>query len=160
MDHHAAGKVVELGAGQCLDPGLHAEMLVPGNALEEGVDQAHDHGRGDQLGPELGAFGNAARDDGGNGGGKGQQKEELDQAIAVECRQLLGAHEKVRAVGHAIAEREINHGGDREVDQDLDQGIDLVLAAHGAQLQKSETGVHGQDHDGAHQNEQGIRALF
>jgi hypothetical protein len=68
---------VEFGAGQRLDPGLHAEMLVPGNALEEGVDQAHEHGRGDQLGPELGAFGNAARDDGGNGGGEGQQKKNL-----------------------------------------------------------------------------------
>jgi hypothetical protein len=64
------------------------------------------------------------------------------------------------AIGHAITHDEIHHGGHREVHQDFDQGIDLVLFANGAQLQKGKTGVHGQHHDAAQQDEQGVRALF
>ena len=45
----------------------------------------------------------------------------------------------------------IDDGGDRKVHQNLDQRIDLVLAAHGAQLQKGKTGMHGQHHDAAEQ---------
>jgi len=51
---------MELLAGDGLDPGLHSKVLVPGDALEEGVDEAHDHGGGNQLWPEFGAFGDAA----------------------------------------------------------------------------------------------------
>ena len=72
VDHHRARKVMELIARERLDPGLHAKVLVPDNALKEGVDKAHDHCCGDQLWPELGPLGNAPRNDGGYGGGKGQ----------------------------------------------------------------------------------------
>jgi hypothetical protein len=66
----------------------------------------------------------------------------------------------MRAVRHAIAHQKVHDGRHREVDQDLHQRIDLVLLAHGAQLEKSKTGVHGQHHDGAEKNEQRICALF
>jgi hypothetical protein len=42
--------------------------------------------------------------------------------------------------------------------EDLDQGIDLVFLAHGADLEKGETCMHGQHHDGAEQNEQHVAA--
>ena len=109
---------------------------------------------------ELGAFGDAARNDGGNGGSEGQQKEELDQVITVLGGQLLGPHKESGAVGHAVAHHKINHGGHRKIHQDFDQRVDLVLFANRAQLQKCKTGVHGQHHDAAQQNKKRICALF
>ena len=47
-----------------------------------------------------------------------------------------------------------------DVDQDLDQGVDLVFLANRAEFEEGETSVHGQDHDAAKQDEQGICALF
>ena len=41
-------------------------------------------------------------------------------------------------------------------DHDLHQGIDLVLPAHRAEFEKSEAGVHGQNHDGAEQDEEDV----
>ncbi|MDT4856540.1 hypothetical protein FQZ97_909340 [compost metagenome] len=160
VHHHGAGEVVEDRARGRFDPGLHAEVAVPGDAFKEGVDEADDDGRCDQLRPELGAFGDAAGNDGRNGGREGQQEEELHQLVAVFLGQRLGAHEERGTVGHAVAHDEIGDGGDRKVHQDLDQGVDLVFLANRAQLQKGETRVHGQDHDAAEQDEQGICALF
>ncbi|EOA06267.1 hypothetical protein HFRIS_003398 [Herbaspirillum frisingense GSF30] len=77
VDHDGTGEVVEFGAEGGCQPGLYAEVLVPGDALEEGIDQADQYGGGQQLRVEFGAFGDAARDDGRNGGGEGQQEEEL-----------------------------------------------------------------------------------
>ena len=73
----AAGKVMELRAGEGLQPSLEAQQLVPGHALEHGVKKAHQHRRGDELRPEARTLGNAARDDGGNSRREGQQEEEL-----------------------------------------------------------------------------------
>ena len=101
MDHDRAGEVVELRAGQRLDPGLDAEALVPGDAFEQRIDQADDDGRGHQLRAEAGALGDAAGDDGRDGGGEGEQEEELHQVVAVAGHQLLGADEEAGAVGHA-----------------------------------------------------------
>ena len=77
MNHHRAREIVELVAGQMLDPGLDAEMLVPGNSFKEWVNKPNDHGSCQQLWPEAGAFRNAAGDDGRDGCGKRQQEEEL-----------------------------------------------------------------------------------
>jgi hypothetical protein len=151
---------MEFFAGQHLDPGLDAETLVPHDALEERVDKADDHRGGNQLRPKARPLRNATGNDGRNGRGEGEQKEELHQLVAVLGRQLLGAHEEARAIGHAIAHQKIGHGGDRKVHQDLDQGIHLVLFADRAQLEKGKTRVHGQHHDAAEQNEQRVRALF
>jgi hypothetical protein len=156
---HAAGEVVELGAGQPLDPGLDAETLVPGDAFEHRVHQAHQHRGGDELRAEARPFGDAAGDDGGNRRREGQQEEELHQFVAVLRRQRLGTDEEADAVGHGVADEEVGDGRDREVDQDLHQRIDLVLLAHRAQFQEGEAGVHGQHHHGTEQDEKGIGAL-
>ncbi len=60
MHHHRAGKIMKLFAGQSLDPGLNAELLIPDNALKEGVDQPDDHCRGDELRVKTGTLCNAA----------------------------------------------------------------------------------------------------
>ena len=86
VDHDRAGEVMELRAGQRLDPGLHAEALVPGDAFEQRIDQADDDGGGHQLRPEPGALGDAAGNDGRDGGGESQQEEELHQLVAVASR--------------------------------------------------------------------------
>ncbi len=160
MHHDGAGKVVKFISRCGLDPGLHAEVLVPGNTFEERVHKADDDSRCDQLRPEFGAFGDSPRNDGGNGGGKRQQEEELHQVVTVLRGQLIRTDKEGGAIGHRIAHQKVGHGGDRKVDQDLDQCIDLVLFANRAQLQKCEPGMHGQNHDAAQQNEQGIRALL
>ena len=59
----------------------------------------------------------------------------------------------MNAIGDAVADQEIGQRGNGEIGQDLDQGIDLVLLADRAHLQKGEAGVHGEHHDGAHQDE-------
>ena len=160
MHHHAACKVMEFGAGQLLDPALHAKLLVPHNPFKQRVDATHDHRGGDQLRPELGALGNAARDDGRYGSGEGQQKEKLDQLVAVLGGQLLGADQQAGAISHAIADQKVSDGRYRKVHQYFDQGVDLVFPTHRAQLKKRKTGVHGQHHDGAKKNEQAVCALF
>jgi hypothetical protein len=40
MDDHRAGEIVELRAQRSLQPGLDAEVVVPDDALEEGIDEA------------------------------------------------------------------------------------------------------------------------
>jgi hypothetical protein len=70
-------------------PTVNTQAPVPGEPFEKRVDQADDDGGGNQLRPELGALGDAARDDGRNRGGKSQQEEELDHFIAIPGRQLL-----------------------------------------------------------------------
>ena len=138
---------MELCAGYRLDPGLNAEMLVPGNALKKRVDKTHNHGGRNQLRVKTRALGNAARNDGGDGGRKCQQKEKLDQLIAVFSGQLFSPDKKVRAISHAVTYGEIGNGGDGKIRQNFDQCIDLILFADGAQLQKGKTSMHGQHHD-------------
>ena len=140
---------MKLGASQAFDPGLNAQVLIPDNAFEKRVDQSDDHGGGNQLRPELGAFCNATRDDGRYGRRESQQKEESDQLVAILGCQFFCAHQETGAVGDAVANHEIDDGGNRKVHQNLDQGVDLVLAAHGAEFQKCKTGMHGEHHDGA-----------
>jgi hypothetical protein len=105
---------------------------------------------------EARALGDAAGHDGGNRRGEGQQEEELDQVVAILCRQHLGARIEADAVGDAVADEEIGDGGDRKIGEDLDQGVDLVLLAHRAEFEKGKPRVHGQHHDAAQQNEQNI----
>ena len=64
------------------------------------------------------------------------------------------------AVGHGVAHKEVSQRRDREIHQYLDQRIDLVLLANRAQLQEGEPRMHGEHHDGAQKNEQGIGALL
>src|SRR5690606_6515616 len=153
MHDHRPGEVVEFRAEAALEPGLDNEGAVPGDALEEGIDEADDEEGGRELRVEARAFGDAARDDGRNRGGEGEQEEELGQAVAVVFGQDFGAAEEVDTVGDAVADEEIGQRRYREIDQDLDQGVDLVFLAHGAELEKGEAGVHGKDHDGAEQDE-------
>jgi hypothetical protein len=131
---HRTGKIMELFARSGLDPGLNAVGLVPGNTFKKRVHKADDDGRSDELRPKLGALGNAARDDGGDGGGKGEQEEKLHQLVAVLGGQRLSADKKAGAVGDAVAHRKVHDGGDREVDQNFDQSVDLVLFADGTEF--------------------------
>ena len=150
---------MELGARHARDPGLHAEVAVPCDAFKKRIDEADDRGRCNQLRPKARTLGNASRNNGRNGRSKSEQKEKAHQIESTLLRQLLGTHEEVRAIGDAIADQEIHHGGDRKIHQDLHQGIHLVLLAHRAQFQKGKAGVHGEHHDGAKQEKKGVGAL-
>jgi len=147
MNHDGAGKVVKLGTAEVLDPCLHAKTLVPDHAFKQRINQANNHRSGQQLGIKARPLGDAAGDDGRNGSGKRQQKEKLDEFVAVFGGQLLRAYKKAGAVSHTVADDKIDHGGDRKVHQNLDQRIDLIFFANGAQFKKRETGMHGQNHD-------------
>ncbi|MCY1430698.1 hypothetical protein D9M71_466490 [compost metagenome] len=70
--------------------------------------------------------------------------------------QHAGGLEKGHAVGDPVPDEEVGQGRNREVGENLRQGVDLVLLAHGADLEEGETGMHGQHHYGAHQDEQGV----
>ena len=67
---------------------LQAEVLVPDDAFEEGIEQADDQRRWRRTaGRNLRALGDAARDDRGHRRREGAQEEELDQreALRVEA---------------------------------------------------------------------------
>ena len=160
VHHDGTGEVVEFKAEPRLERRLHAETVVPGDALEQRVDQADQHGGGHHLRIEPGAFGDAARDDGGNRGGERQQKEKLHQFVAVFGHQGVGGGEKMDAVGDAVADEKISDGRNGEIHQDFDERVDLIFLAHCTQFKESETGVHRQDHDCAEHDEKCICPIF
>jgi hypothetical protein len=59
------------------------------------------------------------------------------------------AGEEVDAVGDAVADEEVGNRRHAEIREDLDQRVDLILAANGAEFEKSKAGMHCQHHDGA-----------
>jgi hypothetical protein len=103
MHHDGTCEVVEFFSIVGFQPGLEAEGLVPGNAFEEGIDEADDQkGRG-QLRVELGTLGDAARNDRRDRRREGQQEEEARQLEAILLQQRFGAGEEVDAVGDAVS---------------------------------------------------------
>ena len=85
----------------------------------------------------------------------------LPAVILLGARsKLFRADEEAGPVGNRVANQEVHDRGDRKVDQDLDQGIDLIFLSDRSQFEKGKTGMHGQHHDAAQQNEQSVGALF
>ncbi|CRQ65213.1 hypothetical protein PAERUG_E6_London_17_VIM_2_12_12_05731 [Pseudomonas aeruginosa] len=159
MHHHGAGEIVEGRAELQLQPFLQAEIAVPHQAFEKRVHEGHDQRRGAQLRTEPGTLGDAAGDDRRDCRGEGQQEEELHQRIATVHGQRRRRMEESHAVGNPVADEEIGQRRDGEVGQNLRQGVDLVLQAHGAHLEEGEAGVHRQHHHRSEQDEQGIGAV-
>ncbi|MCY1526491.1 hypothetical protein D9M68_615180 [compost metagenome] len=158
MHHHRAGKVMEGRAGNLRNPVLDPVALVPRNAFEERVDKADQHECRHQLRIEARTFGNTARDNRRNGGGKSRQEKELDQVVTAFLGQRFCPGHELHAVGNGVADKEIGNRGNCEIHQNLYQCIDLVFLAHRAQLEESKAGVHGQHHDGAKQDKHGVGA--
>ena len=71
---------------------LQAVVLVPDDALEEGIGKADDQRGGDALRAELRALGDAARDDGRHCRGEGAQEEEFTKASGPADRSLSRRH--------------------------------------------------------------------
>ncbi len=142
-----------------LQPGLETEIAIPDQPFEERIDERHDQQRRAQLRTEARTLGDAAGDDCRDRRSKGQQEEELHQGIAVVGHQLIGRLHERHAIGDPVADEEVRQGRYGEVGDDLRQGIDLVLQAHGPDFEKGEAGMHGQHHHRAHQEEQGIGAM-
>ena len=115
MHDDGTSEVMELLAECCLEPGLDAECLVPGDTLEEGIDEADQKEGGDQLRIEFRPLGDAAGNDGRDGGCEGKQEEELGQLEAVLLHQRLDTAEEIDAVGDAVANEEVGHGGHAKV---------------------------------------------
>ncbi|MGF6262122.1 hypothetical protein OKW49_003050 [Paraburkholderia youngii] len=151
---------MERRAERLREPVLNAETVVPCDAFEERIDEADQHERREQLRVELGALGDAARHDRGDRGGERQQEEKAHERIAVMLGERRGAVEKLHTVCDRVADEEVRDRRHREVHQNLDQCIDLVLLAHGAELQEGESCVHRQHHGGADQKKLGIGAVF
>ena len=68
-----------------------------------------------------------------------------------------GTGKEIDAIGNAISDKEIGNGRYRKIDNDFNQGVDLVLFAHGANFKEGETGMHRKHHNGAHQDEKHVR---
>src|SRR5574344_2772554 len=139
MHHHGAGEIMERGAEGCLQPLLYAKAAIPGDPFEQRVNQADDQKRADQQRIEAGPLGDATTDDGRDGRREGEQEEELGQFETVIADQAMGAAEEALAIGDAVAEEKVGQGGDGKIGDDLDQGVDLILAAHRSQLKERKT---------------------
>src|SRR5690606_25853967 len=61
MHDHRTGEVVELGTEAGLEPGLETEGAVPGDALEEGIDEADNEEGGGELRVEARTLGDTTR---------------------------------------------------------------------------------------------------
>ena len=109
-------------------------MLVPGDAFKERIDKPNDDGGCNELRPKLGALGNAARNNGGNGSCKCKQEKEFDQFVAIFVSQGLCADHEAGAIRHAIADNKISQRGHAKVHQDFYQRIDLVFFANSAEF--------------------------
>ncbi len=92
----------------------------------------------------------------GIGGGEREQEEEAHELVAALRRERLGAREEADAVGDRVADEEIRDRGHGEIHQDLHQGVHLVLALHGSQLEERETRVHREHQDRAQQDEEDV----
>ena len=160
MHDNRTRKIVEFRTEGALQPFLHAVSAAPRNALEEGIEDADDHRRGDELRIESGTFSNAAGDDGRHRCREGEQEEELYESVAALLRELAGAHVEADTVGDRVAHEEICDGRDREVAEYLDEAVHLVLRPHRAEFEKRKAGVHGEHHDGAHEYEEDIGTGF
>ena len=160
MHHHGTREIVEFAAEGRLQPGLDAVVVIPGDALEEGINETDQQEGRTQHGVEARALGHAAGDDGRNGGSEGEQEEELHQFVAVLLGERFRTAEKGDAVGDGIADEEIGHRGNGKIGHDFHQRVHLVFLAHRAQLKERKPGVHCQHHDRAQQDEQGIAACF
>jgi hypothetical protein len=165
MHDDRAREVVELGAQLGFEEGLlQAKILVPDDAFKEGVEQADNQGRGDALGQELGALGDAARDDGWHGRCEGAQEEEPHQREALPVVALgaaadgLGIEEERHPIGDGETDEKVGDCGNGEVDQDLAQRVDLVLVPDGAGFQEGKAAVHGKHQHRADQQEEHICA--
>ena len=79
------------------------------------------------------------------------------------CRaaaEALGVDEESHAVGDRVADEEVGDGRDREIDEDLAERIDLVLVAYGADFEKREAAMHGEDENCAYQQKQHVSAAL
>ena len=159
MNHSRPCKVMKRRSKLRLESVLKTKIVVPDQPFKEGIDQPDQSDGGQQLRAKFGALCDASGDDGRNSGCKGEEEKELGELKATVGDQFVGPNQKVHAVGHAITNEEIGDGADGQVCNDLDQGIDLVLLANRADLEKGKACVHGQHHDGAQQNEQGVYSL-
>ncbi len=63
---------MKFSTSKSLDPGLHAKMLVPGNAFKKRVHKTNDDRCCNQLRVKTRAFCDTSRNNGRNGSGKGQ----------------------------------------------------------------------------------------
>ncbi len=144
---------------------LDAEVAVPDGAFDQRVGEADDHGGGRALGAEACTFSDAAGNDRGDGSREGGEKEELHERHAlrrkggVAAGDGCGIGEEHHAIRNPVADEEVDDGRDREVDEDFDECVDLVLVPHGADFEKCEAAVHGEDEDSAHQEEEDVCTL-
>src|SRR3569832_2148947 len=151
VHHHRTGEVEKLGAEMRFQPRLQTKVAVPGNAFEERIAQPHQQGRSCKLRIKPGALGDAAGNDGGNRRGERQQEEKFNEFITAFFHQGMGIGQKRRPVGDGLTDEEIRQGGHRKIRDDFYQRVYLVFFAYRPYFQKSEAGVHGQHHHGAHQ---------
>ena len=135
-------------------------MPVPGDALEERVDEADQQERRGELRVEFRALGDAARDDRRNRRREGQQEEETHELVAALVRERCGVAEEARAVGDRVADEEVRDRRHGEIREDLDQRVHLVLLADGAEFEEGESRVHGEHQDRAEEDEQRVGAGF
>ena len=160
MDHHGPREIVKRRAELALQPCLQAKIAIPGDSLEQRIDETDQQKCRGKLRIEASPLRDAAGNDGGYGRRERQQEKELDQGIAMILDEMTRALIKMHAIGQIVADEEIGDGRYGEIDENFHQGIDLILAANRAQFQKRESGMHGQHHDGAEQDKQDIRTII
>ncbi|MNE01854.1 hypothetical protein D3C80_943060 [compost metagenome] len=110
MHHHRAGKVMEAGAEPGLQPGLQAQIAIPDDAFEEGIDQCDDQRRSAHLRSKARPLGDTAGNDCRDRRGKGQQEKELHQAVTMLMTEHRRRLQEIHAIGNPVANEEVRQG--------------------------------------------------
>src|ERR1041384_2525315 len=87
MHHHRTGEVVKLRTERAVQPVLHAEATVPGDAFEKRIQESHQQKSSGELRIEACALCDPAGHDGRNRSRKGEQEEKAGELVAALLRQ-------------------------------------------------------------------------
>lgn len=151
MHDDRTGEVVKRRTECVREPRLDAEPVVPSDSFEQRINEPDDHAGREELRVELRTLGDASRHDRRHGCRERQEEEEAHERVAVVLREDVGPMHELHAVCNVVADEEVREGGYREVHEDLDQRVHLILAPDRPQFEKREARVHGQHHGGAQQ---------
>ena len=155
------GEVLEGRAENgCEQTVLESKVLVPEDPLDQRVGETDHECRCRALRRKARALRDAAGNDCRNSSRKRCEEEELHEIESLGAADRFCVTEEINAIRDCVANQEIHHRRDREIDDDFYQRVDLIFVPDGADFEKSKPAMHREYEYRAHQQEKDVRALL